>query len=116
MRTLLLLLSLALQPAITATDGWVSGSAVYLTVNNPTMYDIYVNNASSDVAGKIELRDGDKTAKYLTVPSYGFLELKAGGPHLLLMDLKRPLKAGETIEISLETDAGIVLKIPAPVK
>jgi copper(I)-binding protein len=104
------------QPAIAASDGWVSGSAAYLTVSNPTMYDIYLVSATSDVAGKVELRDGEKVVKDLTVPSFGSLELKAGGPHLMLLDLRRPLKTGEIIEVTLTTDAGIEVKIPAAVK
>ena len=118
LRTALVALLLNLQPAVTATDGWAAegSGAVYLTVNNPTMYDTYIVLAASEAAGRIEMRDGDKAVTELTVPAYGRLELKAGGPHLLLIDVKKPLKAGETIEIALTTDAGIVVKVPAPVK
>jgi copper(I)-binding protein len=35
---------------------------------------------------------------------------------MLLMDLKRPLKAGETVELTLRTDGGITLKVSAAVK
>lgn len=122
MNTILLVLILAVQPSVTASDGRIvlpaTGAATasaYVTIQNPTMYDIYVVSASADVAGKIEFRDGDKPAKELTVPSFGSLELKSGEASILMMDLKRPLKAGETIELTLRTDGGISLKIPATV-
>ena len=120
---MLLFLSLLFaQPSITASDAWVSeaaagGTAVAgLTLTNPTMYDIYVVTATSDAAGKIELRDGDKAVKHITVPSFGFAELTAGGPHVVLMDLKSALKAGETVTLTLETDGGVTVVTTAVVK
>ena len=123
MSTLLFLLSLVIaQPAITASDAWITEpaadgtAAAYLSISNPTMYDIYVVTATSDAAGKIELRDGDKPVKEITVPSYGFAEFKAGGPHLMLMDLKQALKAGENVTLTLLTDGGVTLVTTAVVK
>ena len=117
----------AAQPAPSVSDGWVAVPAVGATtavvsasIQNPTMYDIYVVSASSDVAGKVEFRErqgGDSQAvKDLTVASFGSLDLKADGPHLVLVDLKRPLKEGETVEITLKTDGGLSLKLAAVVK
>ena len=124
MTMLLLLLSFVFaQPAVTASDAWVTESAMdrpvaeaYLSINNPTMYDIYVVTATSDMAGKIEFRNGDTALKELTVPSYGSLELAPGGTVLRLLDLKKPLRPGDTVELILTTDGGIVLKLPATVK
>ena len=120
---LLLFLSLLFaQPSITASEAWVSeaaagGTAVAgLTLNNPTMYDIYVVTATSDAAGKIELRDGDKAVKHITVPAFGFAELTAAGPHVVLMDLKSALKTGEKVTLTLETDGGVVVTLLATVK
>ena len=113
----------AAQPAVSASDGWVAApaagattAAAYVTIQNPTMYDVYVVSATAEVAGKIELRGGDQPAKELTVPSFGSLELKSGEASMLLMELKRPLKTGEAIELTLRTDGGISLKIAAVVK
>ena len=123
MTLLLFLLSLGFaQPAVTASDAWIAESAAdataaaYVTLTNSTAYDIYVDKVTSDVAGKIEFRDGEKTVKVITVPSFGLAELTAAGPHLLLMDLKKPLKAGENVTLTLTTDGGITLVIPAVVK
>jgi len=123
MMTLLLLLSLIFaQPAITVSDAWLAESAaggtaaVSLTINNPTMYDIYVVKATSDAAGTIELRDGGKSVKEITVPSFGFAELTASGPHLVLMELKQALKVGENVTLTLMTDGGITVVTTAVVK
>jgi copper(I)-binding protein len=108
------------QPAPTAADATVvvaGGTAsVYLVVNNPTMYDIYVVSATSDAAGKIEIYTGDKPVNDLTVSSYGALELKAGGSFLRLSELKRELKAGESVKVTLMTDGGISILAVATVK
>jgi copper(I)-binding protein len=115
--------ALAIQVAVSASDGWIAApaagattAAAYATIQNPTMYDIYVVSAAAEVAGKIEFRDAGKPSKDLTVPSFGSLELKSGEASMLLMDLKRPLKAGETIELTLRTDGGLTLKVAALVK
>ena len=110
------------QPAITASEAWATESAAdgtasaYLSVSNPTMYDIYIVSASSDAAGKVELRDGDKAAREITVASFGSATLEAGGAFLRLSELKRPLKAGDTIQLTLETDGGVTLVTTAVVK
>lgn len=108
------------QPTPTAADATVvvSGTtaSVYLMINNPTMYVIYVTSATSDAAGKVEIYSGDKAAQDLTVSSYGSLELKAGGMFLRLSDLKRVLKAGESITVTMMTDGGVTIVATAPVK
>ena len=124
MATLLLFLSLVFaQPAVTASDAWVTESAMdrqvaeaYLSINNPTMYDIYVVKATSDVAGKIEFRNGDKALKEITVPAYGSIELAPNGTVLSLLDLKKPLRLGDTVELVLTTDGGIDLTLSAIVR
>jgi copper(I)-binding protein len=92
------------------------GVAIYATLTNPTMYDAYVQSATSD-AGKVELREaGGKTTSNITIPSFGSVELKAGGPDVLVTDLKSQPKAGETIKVTLNTDGGVAIAIAAVVK
>ena len=99
------------------------GVAVYATLSNPTMYDAYVQSGTSD-AGKVELRDGDpstplgagKPTANITIPSFGSVELKAGGPLVLVSQLKGQVKAGDTITVTLSTDAGDAIAIAAVVK
>ena len=109
----------ALQKDPTATDTSAAivanGVAVYGTLNNPTMYDAYVDGGKSD-AGKVVLRDGDKTASTITIPSFGSVELKAGGPFVLVTDLKNQLKVGDTVKVTLSTDGGVAIAIAAVIR
>ena len=91
------------------------GIAIYATLSNPTMYDAYVESGMSEM-GKVDLRDGDKHAATITIPSFGSVELKAGGPFVLITDLKGPPKAGDTIKLTLNTDGGAAIAVAAVVK
>ena len=99
-----------------ATAALVTGGvAVYATLSNPSMYDVFVQSGASD-AGKVELRDGDKPTSNIQIPSFGSVELKAGGPYVLVTDLKSQLKAGDTIKVTLNTDGGAAIAVAAVVK
>ena len=92
------------------------GVAIYAMLTNPTMYDAYVQSGTSD-AGKIELRDeSNKVTTNLAIPAFGSTELKAGGPVVLITELKGQPKAGDTINLKLVTDGGVAIAIAATVK
>ena len=44
------------------------------------------------------------------------LELKPGGKHIMLINLVRPLKPGDTIEVNLNFDKAGPIKVQVPVK
>lgn len=115
----IVLAALVLQKDPTASDSHAAivagGVAVYATLTNPTMYDAYVQSGASD-AGKVELRDGEKPTGNITIPSFGSVELKAGGPYVLITGLKSEPKAGDTIKVTLNTDGGVAIAIAAVVK
>ena len=117
----------AMQKDPSAADAWIAepaagetSAAAYLTVNNPTMYDVYVTAATSTAADKVELRQGQgaaaKPVTSITVSSFGSAELKAGAEHLLLVNLKRPLKAGDSVDLTILTDGGVKMTVTAVVK
>jgi copper(I)-binding protein len=121
MRFALLLFSLAvLQKDPTAADAWaqVSGGtvAVYATINNPSMYDVYIVSAHSNAAAKIELLNGEKPMTSITVPAYGSAELKPGAMFARLSELKGELKAGDEVKLTLETDGGVSIELAAVIK
>jgi len=91
------------------------GVAIYATLNNPTMYDAYVQSGTTDV-GKVELREGGKATSNITIPAYGSVELKADGPFVLVSELKGQPKAGDSINLKLMTDGGVAIAIAAVVK
>ena len=114
---------------VSASEGWIelpaegaTTASAFVVVKNPTMYDIYLISAATEVAAGVELRDtaeGEGEAKTLpeiTVPAYGSVRMKADGVHLQLMDLERPLKEGETILLTLTTDGAVKLRVRAPVR
>ena len=105
------------EPSVSESSAAVvtGGVAIYATLSNPTMYDAYVQSGKSD-AGKVELRDGEKPTETITIPSFGSVELKAGGPFVLVSELKAQPKLGDTITVTLQTDGGAAIAIAAIVK
>jgi copper(I)-binding protein len=111
--------------SLAASDGWVklpadgaSATAAFVTLTNPAMYDAYVVGVSSEAAGDAQLRQSaadPKPIKELTVPAYDKVEMTPSGVHIWLSQLKRPLKAGESITLSLATDGG-ALQVSAVVR
>ena len=95
-----------------------SSTEAYLTIRNPTAYDIEVTGASSEVAAAIELRQAGRDAALsgATVPAYGVLEMEPKGVYLLLKDLAKPLAKGDTVTLTIATDIGAKLTIAAVVR
>ncbi len=120
----------ARQKAVTASGAWVKApgagettAAAFVEVDNPTMYDVYLVSGTTDAAARVQFRETTepggshaKTVPELTVPAFGVLEMKPDGVHVLLTDLKRPLKAGDTISLTLTTDSGVALEVSAVVR
>ncbi len=86
-------------------------------------------SAASPVAGVVEIHemamDGNTMkmralANGLDLPAGKAVELKPGGYHVMLMDLKAPLKAGESVELTLVVEGKDgkkeTLAVKAPVK
>ena len=88
----------------------------------PRCTDVFIIAATADAAPKVELRgavSGDAEAPVVPefqVPAYGSTSAAKGAPHLRLVGLSRPLKAGDTVALTLTTDGGLILKVAAPVK
>jgi copper(I)-binding protein len=121
----------AAQAPLTVTSAWarepVPGrpvTAAYAVVENPGGMEVQIVSASSDVAGKVELhemvRSGDmmkmSPVKSIAVPAKGKVELKPGGLHIMLFELKKPLKDGDTIPLTLTTSTGGTVTTTAAVK
>jgi copper(I)-binding protein len=115
---------------VAASDSWVklpapgeSGAMAFVAIENPTMYGIYVMSATADAAGKVELRDGGqsgdarlKPIEFISVPAYDRVDMGPGGIHLVLIDLKRPLKEGDRVVLMLSTDNAGTLEVAATVR
>src|SRR3954470_12742020 len=111
---------------VTATDAWVKlpepgakTTVAFAAVNNPGMYAIYLVSGTSDAAGKVEFRDASKdnaVQEDVTVPAYGATYMDPKGIHIYLSDLKKELKEGDTVYMTLKTELGIPIEVEAKVK
>ena len=120
----------AQQKTVSASQAWVKVPAAdqsltegFVVVDNPTMYDVYLVAAVTEAAGKVEFRDVSKpggasaqVVKEVTVPAYGSLTMDPKGLHMVLSGLKRPLKDGDTIPLTLTTHEGSYMEVAATVK
>jgi len=115
------------QAQVGATGAWVlepaagaTSTTAYTVIENPSMYEIYVVSVTTDAAGAADVATGPpdavKLVPELSVPAYGQTELKPGGVHIRLKDLKKPLKEGDSVELALTKDGGATIKVTAPVK
>ena len=119
MRMLLLLLALAASPAlaqITVSDAWTRATAPgakvaagYMSIRNGGKSADRLLSASSPAAAKVEthltVKDGDifrmREVKGYDIPAGGSFELKPGGAHLMLVNVKAPLKEGDKVPLML---------------
>jgi copper(I)-binding protein len=111
---------------VTATDAWVKlpepgakSTVAYATINNPGMYAIYLVSGTTDVAGKIEFRDASKdnaVQEDVTVIAYDATYMNPKGVHIYLSDLKKELKEGDTVYMTLKTELGIPVEVEAKVR
>ncbi|HUE85682.1 MAG TPA: copper chaperone PCu(A)C [Vicinamibacterales bacterium] len=117
------------QPTVRASEAWLTAPApgvtetvAFVTIDNGTMYDVYIISAETDAAATIELRDTAQGAsapvavKEASVPAYGRLEMSPDAVHLRLTSIGKPLRAGDEVTIVLYTDGGQRLSVAAAVK
>jgi len=91
-----------------ATPPGAKIAAGYLTIRNTGAADRLVS-ATSPAAEKVEthvtVKDGDvsrmREVKGYAVPAKGTVELTPGGSHLMLVNIKAPLKEGEKVPLVL---------------
>lgn len=119
MRTVLLLLAFIAMPAmaqVTVTDAWTRATAPgakiaagYLTMRNAGKTPDKLLSASSPAAEKVEphvtVKEGDifrmREVKGYDIPAGGSFELKPGGAHLMLINVRAPLKEGDKVPLTL---------------
>ena len=78
------------------------GTAVmYVDVVNQGGASDTLLGVQSDVAGRVELLDGGTRLEELEIPSATTVPLASEARHITLYDLKRDLRAGESIIVTL---------------
>ncbi|MDT8282864.1 MAG: copper chaperone PCu(A)C [Gammaproteobacteria bacterium] len=103
---------------LTVDTAWIAEAppasrvmVAYMTINNPGAEAIDIIDARSDTYSSIEFHETlheDGMAKMvrhdsLRIPAHGSIQLKRGGKHLMLFNPTTPLKAGDTVSITLIT-------------
>lgn len=110
-----LLLAAAAHAQVTIQDPWVRGTvpqqkATGLFMNIDAAQDVRLVAGQSPVAGVVEIHEmvmeGNvmkmrEVAGGLPIGKGRTMNLKPGGYHVMLMDLKQPLKGGETVPVTL---------------
>ena len=99
-------------------------TAAYMTIENHTGVDIALRSAGTEVAQtvelhKMELVDGIMKmhrVQTIDIPAGGTAELKPGGYHLMVIGLKKELKEGDKVTITLEFSNDLRKTITIPVK
>ena len=99
------------QPWSRATPGGAKIAGGFLTIENKGAAPDRLTAVSGDVAGKVEIHEmamnnGVMTMrpldKGLAIEPGKTVKLAPGGLHLMLMDLKSPLKQGDKVPLTLE--------------
>lgn len=100
-----------------------SVSSAYFTLVNDSAAAVALVAATSDVADRVEIHAHRMNGGALhmeqlhrvEVPAGGELTFKPGGLHLMLIDLKRPLRAGDTATVTLLDEKGGSHRLQLPV-
>jgi copper(I)-binding protein len=108
-----------------ATPGGAKIAGGYLTIENKGTAPDRLIGGSGDVAGKVEVHEmamtnGVMTMRHLdkglTIEPGKAVKLAPGGYHLMLMDLKSPLKQGDKTPITLEFEKAGKVKLSLDVQ
>ncbi|PCD85855.1 hypothetical protein VME0621_04766 [Vibrio mediterranei] len=107
-----------------ATPPNATTSAVFAIIENTGDKDRVIVEAASQASSVVELHDvimdGDvmkmRQVKSITVPANGQTILKPGSLHIMLLDVEKPMKEGETINVELTFANGEVQVLTVPVK
>lgn len=110
---------------VIAVPKGIQETTVIAHLKNKSNKDIKLNSVHCELAGHGMLMIttkskkglmGMKTVPFLTVPANGVLELKTDGDHLMLSKLKRQLRVGEVLKITIGATDGRTVSFKALVK
>jgi periplasmic copper chaperone A len=112
-------------------DAWIRATAPgqktaagYMTISNKSAQPERLLGGSSEAAAKVQthvsVKDGDivrmREVKGYDIPAKGSFELKPNGSHLMLVDIKRPLKEGEKVPLLLKFEKSGEIKVDFEVR
>jgi len=114
---------------LTVQDAWArpasagENGAAYFIIENGTASDDTLLSVSSNIASATEVHmsmaDGNgvmsmQMQEAVAVPAKGKVEFKAGGLHVMFVNLNRGLKVGDTITLTLnfKSAGSVVIEVP----
>jgi copper(I)-binding protein len=122
--------SLARAGELAVVDAWARATppgagvaAAYLTIDNAGGGADRLLGASSDAAGRVEVhetrRDGEvmrmRKAEPLDIPAGERVVFGPGGLHVMLMELKEPLRQGDTLSLTLRFEHAGEFRVQASI-
>lgn len=102
-----------------------SNSAIYFTIDNPLSQPDELEKVSSDIADSVELHKSSMDAsgtmmmrpvESIEIPAKSTVDLKPGGLHVMLVELKQDLNPGGSITITLDFENTDSLTVEVPIK
>jgi len=113
-----------MMPATGHMHGDTGTGAVYVTLRNTGAIPDVLVGASSEAAEVVELhetiRDGEvmrmRPVETLALPAGATLAMKPGGLHIMLIHLKRALRPGDRVPLTLTFEHGAALTLKVPVR
>lgn len=108
----------------TTAHGGSGNGAVYVTITNRGGNSDAIVGAATDAAISVELHETVQEGNVMTmrpvprfeVPAGGRLEMKPGGHHIMLMGLKRDLKPGDTVTVTVTFEKAGPMTVEATVR
>ena len=101
-------------------------AALFGTISNNGDHEARIVSGESPIAGRIEVHEvvpdatGAMTMRPkeggLEVPAGGSRELIPGGDHLMLMDLKQPLRPGADVSLTVVFEDGSTFPVTAQIR
>lgn len=99
-------------------------SAIYMVIYNQTNQDDRLIGAKTSIAETVEIHETRmendimrmQKVDGVEIPANGKVELKPGGYHIMLINLKQDLKAGEKVPFTLVFDKNGEINLEAEVR
>jgi copper(I)-binding protein len=111
------------HPWVRAVPPTSKTTAAYVTLQNKSAADVRVVGAASDAATTVELHNHINDGGVMKMRKVDFIDVKAnsethlapGGLHIMLIDVKKPLKLGDVVTITLTLADKSTVTLQAPV-
>jgi copper(I)-binding protein len=111
------------QAYVRATIPGTSHSSSYMAIVNQGETELTLLSASSDISPRIEMHqhtmiDGMMRMRKLDtiiIKSKSRVKLQPSGLHLMIFDVKKPLKAKQSIDLTLNFSNNVSVTIQAPI-